>query len=72
MYVLLYLETIKFYLIKLATDSYWQPSYLLVERASLLAIMLFFHSIKVAKHIWDQCSQPVAEKANILFLFKLF
>ncbi len=28
------LKTIKFYLIKLATDFYWQPSYLLDERAS--------------------------------------
>ncbi len=35
MYVWLNLRTTKFYLIKLATDGYWQPSYLLDERASL-------------------------------------
>jgi hypothetical protein len=34
-YVWLNLKTIKFNLMKLATDFYWQPSYLLVERASL-------------------------------------
>ncbi len=31
----LYLKTIKFYLIKLATYFYWQPSYLLGDGASL-------------------------------------
>jgi hypothetical protein len=34
MYMRLNLKTIKFSLIKLATDFYWQPSYILVERAS--------------------------------------
>ena len=29
-----WLKTVKFYLIKLATDFYWQPSYFLGERAS--------------------------------------
>ncbi len=29
------LRKMKFYLIKLATDFYWQPSYLLGERASM-------------------------------------
>ncbi len=33
-YVWLNLRTIKFYFIKLATDFYWQPNYLLGERAS--------------------------------------
>jgi hypothetical protein len=37
MYVKLNLETIQFYLIKLVTDFYWQPSYLLGEIAPLLA-----------------------------------
>jgi hypothetical protein len=32
-YVWLYLKTIKIYLIELATDVYWQPSYLLGEKA---------------------------------------
>ena len=35
MYVSINLKTIKFYLIKLATDCYSQPSYLLGERFSL-------------------------------------
>ncbi len=35
MYFWLNLRKMKFYLIKLATDFYWQPSYLLGERASL-------------------------------------
>ncbi len=34
MYVWLNLKTIKFYLIKLAANYYWQPSYLLGKRAS--------------------------------------
>jgi hypothetical protein len=34
MYVWINLKTIKFYLIKLATDLYWQPIYLLSERSS--------------------------------------
>ncbi len=34
MHVWLNLKAIKFYLIKLAPDFYWQPSYLLGERAS--------------------------------------
>ena len=34
MYVWLNLKTIKFYLIKIAPDFYWQPSYVLGERAS--------------------------------------
>jgi hypothetical protein len=33
MYVWLNLKTIKFYIIKLTADFYWQPSYLLGERA---------------------------------------
>ena len=36
MYVGLNLKTVKFYLIKLATDFYWQPSYILGERSSFL------------------------------------
>ncbi len=35
MHVWLYLKTIKFYLIKLATDFHWKPSYLLGKRATL-------------------------------------
>ncbi len=35
MYAWLNLKTIKFYLIKSATDFWGQPSYLVVERASL-------------------------------------
>ncbi len=34
-YKLFDLNAIKFYFIKLVTDLYWQPSYLLGERASL-------------------------------------
>ncbi len=33
MYVWLNLKTIKFYIIKLTADFYWQPSYLVGERA---------------------------------------
>ncbi len=40
MYVWLYLKTIKFYVIKLITDFYWQPSYLLSERASLWIVYI--------------------------------
>ncbi len=39
MYILLDLKTIKFALIKLSTDFYWQPTYLLGERASLKIII---------------------------------
>ncbi len=35
MYVWLNLKTIKFCLIKFATDFYWQPRYLLSESASV-------------------------------------
>ncbi len=35
-YVWLNLKTIQFYIRKLSIDFYWQPSYLLGERASLL------------------------------------
>ncbi len=36
MYVWLNLKTIQFYFIKLAANYYWQPSYLLGKRASLI------------------------------------
>ncbi len=36
MYVWMNLKTIKFYLIKLATDFYWQSNYLLGEKSQLL------------------------------------
>ncbi len=39
MCVWLNLKPIKFYLVKIATDFYWQPSYLLGERASLLSLL---------------------------------
>ncbi len=39
MHVWLNLKTIKFYLIKLATDFYWQPSCLRDERASLYTFL---------------------------------
>jgi hypothetical protein len=48
MYVWLNLERIKFYLIKLASDFYFQPSFLLSERSSLFEYQNYF----LLRDIW--------------------
>ncbi len=46
-YIRLNLKTIKFYLIKLATEFYWQPCYLLSERASLMDPLHWRHLLVI-------------------------
>jgi len=53
MRVWLNVKTIKFYLKILATDFYWQPSYLLGERASLLSLLAARRRRRRGKRAFD-------------------
>jgi len=44
MYVWTNLKTVKFYLIKLATDFYWQPNYLFGERSLFVTVKPQYHA----------------------------
>jgi hypothetical protein len=85
MYIWLTLKAIKFYLIKLATDFYWQTSYLKGERYSLITILKhavhwrielrYYQVTKLQKHFENLAklskkSKEVIFKFNIFFILK--